>query len=173
MQNKPQQLYHGSSNRIDGPLKPVLIEDNLDYVHNKPAVFATERQDIAAVFMFPADVLASIGYESDIAYICIWGTKQEFASKDKGGFLYVLPVDTFEKAGKEYEWQSFVEVKPTKVERFGSVIDGMMQCKAQVYFINDDSIFDRIVAVKNNRAPILKGLISENQRIGANIKAFI
>jgi hypothetical protein len=172
MQNRPLQLYHGSGYKIDGPLKPVLKQDTSDYINERPAVFATEREDIAAVFMFPADILASIGYEQDTAYICIWGTQQEFIGKDKGGFLYVLPPDTFDKIGKEYEWQSFVEVEPVEVKRFESVIEGIMRSGAQVYFINNDLLFDRIVADKNNRAPILRELISENQRRNINVKTF-
>ena len=80
-----KELYHGSPIRIEGSLKPILRSGAPDYIHTQPAVFATERKDIAAVFMFPTDTLASIGFENDIAYICIWGTSKEFAPNDKGG----------------------------------------------------------------------------------------
>ncbi len=169
---KPNKLYHGSSLKIEGPLKPILQHTTLDHVHAKPAVFGTERADIATLFMFSASTLSSIGYEQNIAYICIWGTPDEFKAKDKGGFLYTLPSKTFEKVGKEYEWQSFTEVAPEKAEEFHFVIDGMMEKDVQVYFINDESIFDKIVEDKNNRAPILKNLISENQKYNKNIKVF-
>ena len=48
----------------------------------------------------------------------------------------------------------------------------MVEFGVQVYFINDDAIFDRIVAEKNNRAPILKNLTSENQKLGMGVKIF-
>ena len=169
MSNK---LYHGSSQHIEGALKPILKHGTLDHVHDRPAVFATERIDVASLFMFPADILASIGFEQDIAYICIWGTPEEFTDKDKGGFVYVLPSISFEKMGKDYEWQSFEAVEPLEIREFGSVIGGMVECGAQVYFIDSDDIFDRITADKNNRVPILKKLISENQKINSNLKTF-
>lgn len=172
MGNKAEHLYHGSSYRIDGSLKPVLKHGTLDHIHTKPAVFATERIDVAALFMFPMDVLASIGFEEDIAYICIWGTPEESAVKDKGGFIYILPSISFEKIGKNYEWQSFEPVQPIEVKKFKSTIDGMIECGAQVYFINDNEIFNGIVADKNNRAPILRELVSENQKINPNVKTF-
>lgn len=187
METKPEKLYHGSSHKIDGPLKPVLIQDSPEHIHEKPAIFGTERADVAALFMFPLDTLASIGFEQDIAYICIWGTVEEFtqprfsknsksgagqASKDKGGYLYVLPMETFEKVGKEYEWQSFTAVEPIEIKSYDSAIDGMIQNGAQVYFINNNAIFDQIVNNKSHRSPILKTLTSENQKHNLKTKDF-
>ncbi len=151
------KLYHGSSLKIEGVLKPV--------------VFATDRADLAALFSFPVDRLSSIGFEQDIAYICIWGTPEQLDGNRKG-YLYILPDDTFEKVGKDYEWQSFSLVKPVEIKEFDSVIDGMMATGVQVYFINDDPAFDKIVADKDNRAPILKKLVSENQKKNINVKKF-
>ena len=159
---KPEKLYHGGSNKIEGALNPVLKQGLPDHIHEKPSVFATARIDVAALFMFPPDALASIGFEQDIAYICIWGMPEDFIKKDNGGFIYVLPNGTFEQIGKEYEWQSFVPVLPVEVQEFNSVIQGTMDCGAQVYFINDDALFDKIKADVNNRTPILRELVSEN-----------
>lgn len=170
---KPEFLYHGSTKSIDGPLTPILEHSTVDHSHTRPAVFATERKDVAAMFMFPLDTLASIGFEQDISYICIWGTREEFVSKDNGGFLYILPNDTFEKIGKDYEWQSFSPVTPIKIDRYSSVIEGMLENNVQVYFIDDDPTFDKIVEDKNNRALVLKNLVSENERRGINIKKFV
>lgn len=169
---KPEKLYHGSSKRITGTLKPVLEHGTLDHEHTKPAVFATARLDIAALFMFPLEVLHSIGFEQDISYICIWGTDEDFKPKDMGGFIYVFSSANFEKIGKDYEWQSFKEIMPIEVKEFSSVTGGMLECGVQVYFINDDTIFNRIVKEKNNRLPILRELISENQKQKKNIKFF-
>lgn len=160
---KPQKLYHGSFHEIDGPLQPIFIQDSPDHIHTRAAVFATDRADVASLFMFPfKEHIASIGFEQGIAYICIWGTSEEFVSKDKGGYLYILSGDTFEKVGKEYEWQSFEAVLPVEVRRYKSVIQGMIQCGVQVYFINDESIFDQIRDNKDHRMPIIKKLKSEN-----------
>ena len=98
---KPPFLYHGSGHFIEGPLHSVLEHKTLNHVHDRPAVFATARMDIASLFMFPLDTLASIGFEEDIVYICIWGTYEDFAIKDHGGFLYIFPPESFEKVGKE------------------------------------------------------------------------
>jgi hypothetical protein len=168
--DKPIYLYHGSSYKIAGPLRPVLKAATEDHVHDRPAVFATERIDLAAMFMSPADILLSIGFEQDIAFICIWGDPQEF--KDSEAYVYVFSSEFFEKVGKEYEWQSFESVMPVEVREFPSLISGMMECGVQVYFIQDDIVMDRIVADKNNRTPILKELVSENQKKGVNIRKF-
>ncbi len=65
--NKPRILYHGSAKKIDGPLAPVLRHGSEDHVHSRAAVFATERLDVAALFMIPPDALSSIGFEQGIA----------------------------------------------------------------------------------------------------------
>ena len=159
MFQKLEVLYHGSSTRIEGPLQPILKQDSPDHIHTKASVFATDRKDVASLFMFPfKEHIASIGFEDDTAFICIWGTPEEFKAKDKGGYLYTLPVDTFEKVGKEYEWQSFESVKPVKVEKHDSVINGMLACGAKVYFINDEETMNRIRDNVGNRMPILKQL---------------
>jgi hypothetical protein len=165
-----KRLYHGSERRIKGPLQPILQTTTADHIHSRAAVFATERIDLAAVFMSPAKHLSSIGFEENIAYICIWGPRKDF--EDHGGYLYELPIELFEKVGKGYEYQSFRAVLPTATIFFDSVVDGMIKCDVQVYFIDDESIFDQIVTNKEHRAPILRGLISENQKSGMNIKAF-
>jgi tryptophanyl-tRNA synthetase len=156
---KPATLYHGSTKKIEGPLKPILQKKTGDHTHTKSAVFATERKDIAALFMVPIDgVLASIGLEKDISYICIWGTSKEFALKDKGAYIYTLPSNTFEKIGKGYEWQSFTQVTPVNTEYFESVLTGLLVCGVRIYFINDEKIFDKIVANKNSRLTLLKDI---------------
>lgn len=171
MNQQPEKLYHGSSHRIEGPLRPILRNDTSDHMHSRAAVFATERIDLAALFMFPFEHIASIGFEEDIAYISIWGSRQEF-DDDHGGYLYELSVDSFQKIGKDYEYQSFEPVQSIGVQFFESVIHGMMACGVQIYFINDDSTFNKIVADKEHRASILCNLISENQKSDFNAKRF-
>ena len=165
MFQKPKFLYHGSPYKIEGLLRPVLKQDSSDHIHSQPSIFATERVDIASLFMFPIDTLASIGFEHDIAFICIWGTREEFRPKDNGGYLYTLSADTFKKIGKNYEWQSFESVKPLEIKKYDSVIEGIISCGAKVYFVNDNDIFDRIRDNKNNRMPILKNLKNENKSL--------
>ncbi len=158
------RLYHGSAKKIEGPLVPVLRHGSEDHVHERGAVFATDRRDIASLFMIPSDTLSSIGFENDIAYICIWGTSEDFATRDPGGYVYVLPSEGFEKIGKSYEWQCLTSVLPIEVCQYDSVIDGMIECGGKVYFINDNAVFDNIVANKYHRTPILQNLRSENER---------
>jgi len=166
-------LYHGSPGKIEGPLTPVLRHSTLDHIHDKPAVFATARIDLASLFMFSFDdVLASIGFEQDIAYICIWGRPEQFQPKDRGGYIYVFSSDNFQKVGKDYEWQSFEPTLPKKIRRHDSIVAGVIDCSAQAYFIDDDKIMDDVVNNKNNRSVILKNLVSENQKISKNIRQF-
>lgn len=152
------QVYHGSIRKITGPLLPELLTSSEDHIHQSAVVFATENKAIASLFMMPSSALFSIGYEQNIAYVCIWGTVEEFKKKDIGGYLYTLPGITFEKKGKVYEWQSVEPVMPIEVQHFTSVLDGMMQCGAKVYFIHDDHIFDLIQQNKNSRLDILKNI---------------
>ncbi len=170
----PEKLFHGSSVKIEGNLKPILNITTEDHIHNAAGVFGTERIDIAALFMFPLNILASVGFEQDISYICIWGSREEYENKQKTkeGFIYVLPSDGFEKVGKDYEWISNKEVTPIETKIFQSVLEGMMECSVQVYFINDEKVFDQIVTNKENRAEILKTQVSENQKDNLNIKLF-
>jgi hypothetical protein len=156
---KPSVVYHGSPRKIDGPLQPILLESELvDESHDRPAVFATEDVATASLFMMPNDALFSIGREQGISYVCIWGTPEEFTEKDRGGYVYVLPIDTFVRRGKEYEWQSDVAVLPTEVRHYDSVLEGMRENDVRIYFINDDELFDRIQADKNRRLEILKDM---------------
>lgn len=169
---KPAVLYHGSTREVNGPLKPILQHKTEEYVHDKPAVFATARKDLAAMFMFPMDILASIGIEDDVGYICIWGKAKDFEPKDKGGFLYILPSEKFKKIGKEHEWQAFEKIEPVDIVHFPSVIDGMIACGVQVYFIDDNKIFDKIREEEEHRKPLLKKLKSENQKRKFEVHTF-
>lgn len=158
MSPNPQELYHGSSRRISGALKPIVI--------------ATDRLDLAALLMFPTEHQACSGFEEDIAYICIFGTAEDFEEKDFGGFIYVLPGETFEKTDKEYEYESKEAVEPETVKVFESVIVGMMSWGVQVYFIDDEDLFAEIVSEKTKRAPLLRELVSENQEQDMNSVEF-
>ena len=168
----PHELYHGSSNRIEGALTPILQHTTDDHVHTRSSLFATERKDLATLFMISPKALCSIGFEHDIAYMCLWGTSETSASQDQAGFLYTLPTITFEKIGKGYEWQSFESVVPSHVTEYPSALDGMMACGVQLYFIDDDATFDRTVEEKDNRAPLLRNRLSENQKMGKNVRLF-
>lgn len=165
MSQKLKVLYHGSSSIINGLLEPVFRQDSPNHVHTRASVFATDRPDVASLFMFPfKEHIASIGFEESVAFICIWGTPEEFVAKDKGGFLYTILSDNFEKVGKKYEWQSFVPVHPIEMKHFDSVIDGMISCGAKIYFVNDDKIMDQIRDSVGNRMPILEKLKPENKK---------
>ena len=170
---KPEKLYHGSNIKTEGALFPIMLHTTDDHRHVDAAVFATERKDIASLFMLSPDILSSIGFEQDIAYICIWGTLKEYLAHDTKGYLYILPTESFRKVGKEYEWQSYDPVVPAEVITFSSVIQGMMECGAQVYFINNNDDFDYIVENKNNRSDLLCTRISENERLNIHFKKFI
>jgi hypothetical protein len=156
MTPKPSVLYHGSTRKIEGALEPILVKTSEDHLHDLPAVFSTEDIAAASMFMMPSDALFSIGLEQGISYVCIWGTPEEFAEKDRGGYLYILPSETFVKRGKGYEWQSDVAVTPQEVRHYTSVLEAFKENGVRAYFINDDELFDRIQAHKEMRLEILK-----------------
>ncbi|MFA5935949.1 MAG: hypothetical protein WC787_03810 [Patescibacteria group bacterium] len=158
MEDKPPVLYHGSTKKNGGSFTPMLLQSTEDHIHSKPAVFATEHAGIASLFMMPEDALFSIGYEQGIPYVCIWGTAEEFISKDRGGYLYLFSSDTFEKVGKEYEWQSFQPVEPREARHFSSVLDAFRETGVRIYFIQDDALFDMIQANKQTRLETLKNV---------------
>lgn len=144
MTQYPQKLYYGTNKRISGSLKAPPV--------------CTERIDLAALSMFPVEHRACSGFYNDIATICIWGTPEAFDEKDLGGFIY--------------EYPSLEAVEPDTVKVFESVIDGMMTCGVQVYFIDDEDIFSEIVANEADRAALLKNLVSENQDEDMNVREF-
>lgn len=151
-------VYHGSTRKITGPLLPVFVQSSEDHIHQIPVVFATDNEAIASLFMMPSDALCSIGYEQNAAYVCIWGTPEEFSVKDRGGYIYVLPGDTFEKRGKFYEWQSVTSVLPIETKYFTSVLEGLVKNNVRIYFIQDDHLFDLIRIHKNSRLELLKDI---------------
>ncbi len=158
MSPKPTHLYHGSLHKITGPLEPILLASSPNHIHTEAAVFATENIAIASLFLSPVETLVSVGFEEGIAYICIWGTPEEFREKDTGAYMYILPAKTFEKRGKAYEWQSREAVVPDEVRFLPSVLDGMKELGVQIYFITDDELFDRIQAQTDGRLEMLESV---------------
>lgn len=146
-------LYHGSGREINGALKPELVPSK-DRKVQKAVVFGTDNIAAASLFMMPESALCSFGFEEGKVFACVWGTHKGF--KDKPGYLYTLPSDTFKKGPKAYEWVSPTKVQPTEVRKYQSALEGMKRNGVEVYFINDDKTFDAIQATKTHRLPILR-----------------
>lgn len=149
---KPTTLYHGSTRHTTGSLQPTLAAAPESKVQ-KRVVFGTDNVAAAALFMFP-DALCSFCFEGDDVFICIWGTQERF--KDRAGYLYTLPAKTFVKGPKAYEWVSEVSVRPLEVRSYSSVLYGMQVNGVEIYFVNDNKVFDEIQAAKSGRLAILR-----------------
>ena len=112
-------LYHGSSRKIEGKLKPSWGDDSEERPENNLfAVYATDRKDLAIVMAMIGckDVIGgSIDeYKEGKLNARIYGSypKQEFI------YLYHLPAKTFKKTKiDKHQFVSLISVRPIKVEK--------------------------------------------------------
>lgn len=169
--NKPKVLYHGTSQCDIEEFEP-RMNPGSSGAANGPMVYATD--DIVAASIFLIDVHGSWSTGQFGAwYVIISEPRESFLSHDQGGCIYELPSDTFETGTiggfGENEFASPVPVKPIKKQHFDSALDTIMQHGVQVYFITPDQ-YEKIESAPNHGYSILKGLESENQRRGINVK---
>ncbi len=169
---KPPFLYHGSSHRID-KLQPKTKPHREQ--EEGALVFATSEIEDAAMFLRPMSMSGHFVVDREkVAYAIAVSTREEFLNNDNGGHIHVLPSNTFEPSpnrGMSNEWVSKVGVKPVKVLKYDSALDAMLENGVQVYFV-DNSTLQKIRHASDHGYAILKGLESENQRRGVNVKEF-
>ncbi|MFA6536464.1 MAG: hypothetical protein WC250_00440 [Candidatus Paceibacterota bacterium] len=167
---KPPFLYHGSAHKHIEELEP--RNESVRDPGEGPVVFATQELALATIFM-AAGVVES-GKSGDVPYAVIVGTKEIFKRDDNGGHVYILPSASFEKDPNkglgEYEWTSKKKIKPDKKIEYSSTLDAMVGKGVQVYFVDKD-VHERIRESNDHGLEILKGLKSENQMTGVNIRS--
>lgn len=167
---KPEFLFHGSPNRS-------LILINPQNLHTRdhkegPVVFGTPSEDFASMFLARTDDRwARKGIINGVWYQLIID-RQKFANIDLGGSIYVLPSDTFDydpqKGMRHNEWSSKISVKPLRKTDYESGLTAMIDHGVQVYF-TDKATFEQAKELRGREyTAFLKGLQSENQRIGKN-----
>jgi len=168
---KPSFLYHGSRHKDIEELEP--RDESVRDLNEGPVVFATQELALATIFMV-REVVES-GRFNDIPYAVIIGSRESFVENDKGGHIYILPVDTFGSDSKKglggYEWTSREKVKPSQKIEYSSRLDAMIENGVQVYFV-DEVTCQKIKISKDDVLSILQNMESENQKRGINFRSF-
>lgn len=166
---KPEKLYHASSNRSIEQFVPRA--DKVRDPAEGPRVFATPDKRMSTVFLVGTDdSWANSGAFNGVPYLVI-SDKERFTKLDQGGAIYHLPSASFEndpeKGLGELEWTSKEAVTPTGKEEHESALDAMVNHGVQVYFVDADT-FAAIDGAADHGLSILRSLTSENQRRGVN-----
>jgi len=143
MQNKnkkPEFVYHGSPKGDIKEFIPLTSPGTGDAYG--PQIYASDSEAVASMFMADVGKSWSTGEKDDKPYAIIPMNKSDFVKRDKGGFVYKLPGETFfsdpERGMGVNEWASSVAVKPTEVTRVDSTFDAMIENGVQVYFVSDE-----------------------------------
>lgn len=167
---KPPFLYHGSPHSEIEEFEPRISKGSGEKYG--ALVYATQDLATASIFMFSGRVKGWAGGRfNDVPCVLISMSRDEFIKNDKGGYIYILPSDTFSiESGRglgEYEWASKERVKPIKKLEYPSALDAMLENGVQVYFVDKEK-YRKIEESKDYS--ILKRLESENKRRGINVK---
>ena len=166
---KPQAVYHGSTNRQIERFEPrsEKVRDSKE----GPRVFATSDKRMASVFIVDADdSWANSGMHNGVPYIII-SDRERFVRLDQGGAIYHLPSDTFatdpDKGLREIEWTSTEPVEPFHKEEHESALESMLEHGVQVYFV-DPETYEAWKTAPDHGLSILESTESENQHRNIN-----
>lgn len=170
---KPLLLYHGSPRGDIEKFEPRVSGGSGEQYG--ALVYAAPDMATASIFMAKVEGEWSAGRFSGIPYALIPMSRDEFMKNDAGGFIYILPSDTFSfERGRgmgEYEWASKDKVVPIRKIQYSSALEAMLENGVQVYFV-DQNIFRGIKKSEDHGLRILRQVQSENQKYGINAKAF-
>jgi len=170
---KPSTLYHASSNRNIEEFTP--RDEKVRDPEEGPGIFATPDKAIASIFIVPTDDRwVGSGKHNGVPYITI-SDRTRFAELDHGGAIYELPSNSFvndpNKGLGIDEWFSPDPVRPLGKEEYQSGLEAMIQFGVQVYF-TDPETYNAMRKANDHGYEMLKGLTSENQHRGMNIREF-
>lgn len=138
-------LYHGSNNSNIKVLEPRNI-----YFRDKnegSVIFASPSIRVASCFLFKwddswVDLSVSLGSTNVYEVTMIILDKNRFKKEDKGGSIYILPVQGFSfdknKGMGIHEWISRVSVKPLAQITFSSSLNAMLDMGVKVYFLEPE-----------------------------------
>lgn len=167
---KPPLLYHGSAHKSLEELKPQGREHRAE---EGELLYATPDLTIASIFLVEG-AHYGCGKFGDVSYAWIIADRDEFIRSDRGGYIYVLPSDSFEiNRGRGLgndEYASKEPVKPVKTIEYPSAVDAMIENGVQVYFIDQDT-YEKIQTSKDHGCAIFNSLKSENQRRGTSVNS--
>lgn len=168
---KPKILYHGSIVRDIKQFEPRISKGYGEKFG--PLVYATHDFATAVVFTMNAKSSWHTGVSNGVAYVVITDPREEFVKNDKGGMVYVFAnkgfkVDPKRGMGK-FEWASKNTVVPIDVVDVASSMQTMIDEGIQVYFV-DKTKLDEIESAKDHGLHIIKDLVSENMKLGKNVK---
>jgi hypothetical protein len=166
---RPKVLFHASPvNDLDliNPFNKTIRD-----INEGPVVFATPDYIYAMQFLIPVeDRWVSLGIMSGVHYMVI-SDEERFKKLDIGGTIYHLPTDNFScdinTTMGEREWVCKIGVNPIKKDYFSKSLPAMLEKGIQIYFV-DLKTFEEIKKSKDGGYKIIKGLKSENQKLGIN-----
>lgn len=165
--DRPKYLYHASPQKN---LKKIMPRANTlprDF-HKGPVVFATDDFSFSTEFIVPTDdSWANGGAFSGVCYFVI-SDRERFAKLDNGGFIYLVPSETFERFNNR-EWTSKEPVRVESSVYFDSGLEAMLVTGIQVYFVNSDT-YSEIQNAHDHGASILNSIESENERWGLPVQ---
>jgi hypothetical protein len=170
---KPEFLYHGSPK---GDIKVFTPRVSLGTGEKYGAqVYASPDKAVASIFLADIGKSWSAGERNGVLYALIPLSREEFLERDKGGYLYKLPSETFsadqERGLGEKEWASSEPVEPAEKIKIDSALDEMINNGVQVYFVTDEQ-YEQIQSSNEPNLDLLKTVESENQRRGVNVREF-
>lgn len=131
-------------------------------------VFSTPNKELASIFLVEDhdDSWMQIGYFSDIPYVAICMSREDFLKRDHGGTMYEVPSATFDFSPDlgmgDKEWTSSESVRPIRETDYPSALDAMIENGVNVYFV-DRSTFDAMNSADDHGFSILLSLTSENK----------
>jgi hypothetical protein len=179
-QEKPEFLYHASSNKNISEFEP--RKEKVRDPEEGSVVFATPDLALASAFLMKEldDSWSHKGNIDGVSYVAI-NDRDLFNKLDKGGAIYKLPGNSFscdiKKGMGELEWTTKECVSPVDKVEYSSVLEAMLNNGLQVYFVDKDA-FNKINSLKMpddvvELINILRSLKSENQVRNINYKDFI
>ncbi len=169
---RPKFVFHGSpKGDIEEFIPRISMGSGEQY---GPQVYASNDLVTASMFMADVGKAWSSGEASNgVMYAIIPVLKEEFLPRDKGGFIYKLPGETFStdshRGMGEKEWASRVSVKPVEVKKIDSALEAMIESGVQVYFVTDEQ-YKEMLSLGRPKWEYLTNLSSENEARGVKIK---
>lgn len=168
---KPSILYHGSPR---GEIEEFESRVSKGSGEKYGAfVYASPDLATASIFMIGVEGGWLTGRLGDVPYVLIPMPRDEFIKNDRGGYVYVLPSDTFnteaDRGLLQYEWASKEKVKPVQKLEYSSALDTMLENGIQVYFVDKDT-YQKFKESKDHGHSKLIKIDSENKRRNINVK---
>lgn len=138
-----------------------------------PVIFATPDFSYATQFLFRWDDSWVMGGMLNNIHIVVICGKKRFLEADKGGSIYTLPCESFNCDIKNYgfdkEWVSKKEVAVLEENTFENALNAMIHNFVQVYFV-DKTKFEKIKKAKDFGVSLLRKTMSENMKLGKNVR---